>query len=159
MLTSLNFKSVSNLVWMACVLTLLVGCSGGNPNLTAVSGTVKANGEAVSEGEIMFFPSGGGRPARAQIGPDGRYELTSFKKGDGVPLGSHDVTITAYKTQRPNNAPEANDINEETEANMAEAKIVWLIPRKFSERATSTLTAEVKKGEPNEIDFDSADFE
>ena len=157
MLTSLNFKSILNSVWIAFALVLLVGCSGGNPNLTVVSGVVKANGEPVTEGEIMFYPTGG-RPAISQIGPDGRYELTSFKRGDGVPPGTHKVTISSYSTNG-NNAPAPTDINEETMADYREQKIVWLIPQKYSERSTSTLTAEVKAGEPNEINFDSADFE
>ena len=41
---------------------------------------------------------------------------------------------------------------------MAEDKIVWLIPRSYSELRTTPLTAEVEPGKATEINFDSADF-
>ena len=124
--------------------------------MTAVSGVVKAKGKPVTEGEVMFYPAAGGRPSMGTIGEDGRYELTSKKKGDGAVPGSYKVTISAAKTLNAVPAPESMD--DETEANMAEAKMIWLIPEKYSNLRTSTLTAEVEKGKANEINFDSADF-
>lgn len=67
--------------------------------------------------------------------------------------------VSAYITKHPNNAPAPNNINEETEANMAEARMLWLIPQKYSELRTTTLSAQVEHGKPMEINFDSADFE
>lgn len=151
-------KRIWTSIPIICTLVFFTGCTGQSKNLTAVSGTVKAKGKLVSAGEIMFYPSGGGRPAVSEIDSEGRYELTSFEKGDGVVPGSHKVTISVYDTKRPNNAPAPNSVEEETEANMAEAKIIWLIPSKYSELNTTTLTAEVEKGKAMEINFDSADF-
>lgn len=158
MVFSSSPKSTRSFVLLACTMGLLCGCFGSDSGLTVVSGVVKVNGEPATEGEIMFYPTSG-RPAMSQIRPDGTYELTSFKKGDGVTPGKHKVTISVNETIRPNNAAAPNDINEENAANMAEGKIVWLIPQKYSERNTTTLTAEVEAGKPNEINFDSADFE
>ena len=139
--------------------SFISGCSGGDPNLSVVNGTVKAKGEPVLSGEVMFYPTGGGRPAVGLIGPDGRYELTSFNKGDGVTPGRHKVTINANKLDRPNNAPSPTSVEEETAAYMDGVTITWLIPKKYSQLRTTTLTAEVAAGQPNEINFDSADFE
>lgn len=140
------------------VLSLVVGC-GGDPNMSAVSGTVKANGKAVSGGEIMFYPQGGGRPSVGVIDLDGQYELTSKRKGDGAAPGPYDVTITVFKSSSNSSPSVAESVEDETEADMLMEgeRVVWLIPMKYSELGTTTLTAEVKKGK-NEINFDSADF-
>jgi hypothetical protein len=124
-----------------------------------VSGIVKAEGEAVSEGQIMFYPDGGGRPAVSKIGPDGRYELTTFKGGDGVAPGSHKVTIFVQKTFLPKGVKEANSVEEETGPVWAREKVKWVIPKKYSARHSTNLTAQVEEGKSMEINFDSANFE
>lgn len=154
-----DFRPFWSTTLIVCTVALMAGCFGQGRDLTAVSGTVKANGKLVTEGQIMFYPAGGGRPAIGQIDSEGRYELSSYTKNDGVAAGKHKVTLSVYKTKRRNNLPAPNSVEEETEANMAEAKIIWLIPEKYSELFSSTLTAEVEKGKKNEINFDSADFE
>ena len=157
MFNRLSIKHIRNFALVAIYCAFVIGCSNDS-GLTSVSGIVTVDGKPVTEGTIMFYPTGG-RPAASQIAPDGSYELTSFKRGDGVPAGNHKVTISAYTTIRPKNAVAPTNINEETEANMAEGKIVWLVDKKYSKLQTSKITAEVKAGEPNEINFDSADFE
>ena len=144
---------------MACLLALFCGCGNKHPSLVGVKGIVKADGETVSDGQIMFLPTGGGRPASGPIGPDGQYELTSFKKGDGVPPGSYKVTINVHKTVGPDRDADVTDINDEAVGNDSVQKLVWVIPQKYSSRGSTTLKAEVKAGEDNEINFDSADFD
>lgn len=153
-----NSVQVSTFLMLSGILSLIAGCSG-NSNMQAVSGTIKAKGKVVTSGEVMFYPQGGGRPSVGIIGNDGGYELTSKKKGDGVAIGSYDVTITAIK-EKARRASAANSVEEETAADMLlqDERVTWVFPMKFSERRTSPLTAEVKAGEPNVIDFDSADF-
>ncbi len=152
----------SNSIWtfipLVFTIMLFAGCSGRAGSLTSVSGVVKANGKRVSQGEIMFYPSGGGRPAMGIIGPDGRYKLTSFKAGDGVVPGSHKVTITVQTSSLPKGVEEVNSVEEETSFSWERERVTWVIPEKYSVLHSTTLTAEVEKGKAMEINFDSADF-
>ena len=87
------------------------------------------------------------------IDADGRYQLTTFKPGDGAILGPHRVTIEAT---RVSNAPLPKTIQEEARqglfASGATYSIEWLVPEKYSRLTTSPLTAEVKSG-TNQVDF------
>ena len=157
MFNRLSIKHIRNFALVAIYCAFVIGCSNDS-GLTSVSGIVTVDGKPVTEGTIMFYPTGG-RPAASQIAPDGSYELSSFKSGSGVPATTRQVPVSTYTTSTPKIAQSPTYPNEETEANMAEGKIVWLVDKKYSKLQTSKITAEVKAGEPNEINFDSADFE
>src|SRR5262249_10644587 len=69
---------------VAVLLSGLAGCGGKYP----VRGTVTYDdGTPVTKGLVIFERVGGGPPvtARGEIQPDGRYELSTDKPGDGVP--------------------------------------------------------------------------
>jgi hypothetical protein len=125
-------------VWFAPV-----GCSD-QPATAVVKGKVTYNAKPVSSGTIMFVPAGAGPAATGEIQPDGTYTLTTFKDGDGAVLGSHAVMVTAFEG-RPDGLPEDKVFHAQE-----------LVPPKFSNTATSGLTAEVGKGE-NTINFDLTD--
>ena len=128
--------------------------------MSQVNGTVTADGELVTEGKVTFYPTGGGRPSHGTIGEDGTYTMMTEKLGDGVPPGSYKVTIEAKKKLGPEEVTPANLTPEELSEFVPKArKVVWVIPEKHSVLRSSTITAEVKPGEDNEINFDSADFE
>lgn len=97
-------------VLAAFALAAACGCGKKGPKTVRVSGTVKfADGQAPQVPEdgiarVVFQPvstgqPGAGQPASAQptktaygnIGPDGRFEMTSFKPGDGVIPGRYKV--------------------------------------------------------------------
>ncbi len=73
------------------------GCGDGKPSTdtslteATVTGVVKANGEPVTEGgTIAFNPSNYGRKVAArtaQIGPDGRYTITTYTGDNQVSYG------------------------------------------------------------------------
>lgn len=159
MQTRLNSVQVCTSLCLVGVLCLLAGCMGDS-KLAAVSGTIKYKGEVVPQGEVVFYPVGGGRPSIGSIDENGRYELTSKKKGDGVAPGAYKVSITAFKTiSRSKAGPAPQSVEEETEAFVnTKDRLVWIVPQEFSESRTTPLTAEVKKGIANEINFDPADF-
>jgi hypothetical protein len=134
------------------------GCGGG-PQLAPVTGRVTYAGKPVKEGRITFYPESG-RMALGTIS-DGVYTLTTFRPGDGALVGSHKVAIHATRVGPSSLAAPANA---EEEARLSRrggpgvrvivpGKVEWLVPEKYSEPATSGLTAEVKRG-PNDIDFD-----
>src|SRR5262249_5331682 len=100
---------------------------------------VTYNGKPVPNGTITFIPASG-QAATGEIGPDGSYELKTFRRGDGAVAGEHKVVIVAL---------------EDTSGKLPEQRggtPAARIPDKYTSVATTDLKAEVK-AEPNTIDF------
>jgi hypothetical protein len=75
------------------------GCKRTSPPGNAtVRGTVLFQGQPLAGGLIIFSPDqergGSGKPARGEIGPDGRYQLT-LVGSTSVPPGWYRVAIVA----------------------------------------------------------------
>ena len=89
----------------AAVVALPGGCSRKPlPGAATVRGKVTFQGQPLSGGLVVFSPDpdrgGSGKPARGEIGPDGRYELRLG--GDpAVPPGWYRVAIAASPTSAP----------------------------------------------------------
>jgi hypothetical protein len=83
--------------WRALSLALLLlGVLGCGPSMYPVRGKVILNdGTPVTTG-MVIFESKGEKPivARGDIKPDGSYELSTNKPGDGVPPGKYRVHVT-----------------------------------------------------------------
>lgn len=101
-------------------------CDSG-PKLTPVSGTVKIDGKPLTTGFIRFIPKKG-RPSGGTIDKDGRYEMSSRTKGDGVYEGELAVEVTSHTDKGQTRT--------------------WLIPEKYADFTTSGKTITV--GGPNE---------
>jgi len=88
--------------WMAllCLTTTLglVGC--GSEGLAPVKGLVTFDGKPITGGMLVFSPvdekSPGltGRPASAEVRPDGSYTLGTNRPSDGARVGRHRVGFT-----------------------------------------------------------------
>jgi hypothetical protein len=86
----------------ACLgLAIFSGCGDGKPsvdtshNEATVTGVVTANGVPVTGGTIYFNPSNSGRivPIKsAEIGPDGRYTITTYTGDNQVSYGGEVAT-------------------------------------------------------------------
>src|SRR5690242_9684854 len=113
------------------------GCSRG-PKTAPVRGRVTYKGRPVPNGTVAFIPDGG-TAATGEIGPDGAYTLTTFRKGDGAVLGAHKVVITALDAGK--------------EGETADTLPAPLIPVKYMNLTTTDLRAEVQDHE-NTINFD-----
>lgn len=96
------------------------GCGDGRPKRVPVSGQVLIDGKPLTWGFVRLLPENG-RPATGEIGPDGRFTLTTFEDGDGAVLGTHDVIVLA---------------NEQ----LSETTRRWHAPKKYTNAATSGLT-------------------
>jgi hypothetical protein len=75
---------------------VLLAAGGCGPRLYPVRGLVTyPDGRPVTEGLVVFESDGAGKPvtARGDIRPDGRYELSTFRPGDGVPPGKYHVLV------------------------------------------------------------------
>jgi hypothetical protein len=116
------------------LLALVSGCGmDKGPRLYPVKGMVRLNGEPGKDVNIMFtpvtLPEGGATPLSPAAVTDegGRFQLMSFKPGDGAPAGDYKVTII-YPMNRYNKHLLGID----------------RLKGKFADPKTSGLTAEVK---------------
>lgn len=126
---------------IAVVCSFLAGCSGGagTAPTAKVEGTVTYKGQPLATGTIVFYPANGrsasGEIKAGQIGP-----MTTFRDGDGVPLGANKITIEAY------DKPVA-DMN---------TKRTLITPKKYGSLTTTDLTADIKAG-TNKVTFELKD--
>jgi hypothetical protein len=81
---------------LAAALVLLLGVVGCGPRLYPVRGRVTyPDGKPVAEGMVVFEGQGPENrlTARGDVGADGRYELSTYKPGDGVLPGKYRVLV------------------------------------------------------------------
>lgn len=138
-------------------LAFAVGCGSGGPDLVPVSGRITIDDKPVTTGRIEFYPESG-RPAIGSIDEQGRYELKTYEPGDGAKPGKYCVTITSRII--PEEGPAYNSFEDEMQGISTKSKqavstsrqITWVVPRKYANRNSSDLIAEVRtSGE--DIDF------
>lgn len=103
----------------ATLLVVAAGCGGGRPGLVPVSGVVTIDGQPVTAGQVSLMPKGK-RSAIGRLDEKGRFTLSSYELGDGAPIGTHLVTVTAVEgvTERSNR---------------------WLAPKKYSNKLNANL--------------------
>jgi hypothetical protein len=117
--------SLLRLVPLAILALLATGCGDGRPKRVPVAGTVLIDGQPLTTGFVRVVPDNA-RPATGEIGPDGRFRLTTFEGEDGCVLGTHRVEVIAKQSQ-------------------GYTAIKWLTPRKYQDTTTSDLTIVVEK--------------
>jgi hypothetical protein len=70
------------------------GCGSGNPPAYPVSGTVRfEDGTPVRSGLVEFESVELAINARSEIGPDGSFQLTTWRVGDGAVAGKHRALV------------------------------------------------------------------
>lgn len=144
----LTAASVSQLCLLACCFAV-AGCGDSSaPRLAQVTGTVTYQGKPLAGAYVSFAPEEPGqRAASGSTDASGKYRLTTFTNFDGAVLGKHRVMIRGEEPpDDPNKA--ADDIT------LKRGKL--LTPRKYTDPATSGLTAEVAD-KSNVFDFTLTD--
>jgi hypothetical protein len=126
---------------LGCLLA--TGCSDGMKT-APVKGTLTYKGKPVPNGTITFIPEGNGPAATGEIRPDGTFELTTYKKGDGAVLGKHTVMIVAIQDQSDRLPEDRSPLPPP------------IVPAKYLSNQTSGLKAEVRD-QSNTVDFDLTD--
>lgn len=133
------------LAGFAMLVVVAGGCGGGVdlPNRAKVSGKVTLDSQPINRGTVIFTPDNSrgttGPPAYGQIGPDGKYELTTDRSGpggDGAVVGFHKVAVQAREDVAPGEI----------------AKL--LVPARYEDPDRSGLTGEVKAVQTNEINLE-----
>ena len=77
---------------LLCV-AFLAGCSDSE-GLGRVTGVVTLDGKPLSEANVEFVPSAGGRPSTAVTDSEGRYELLYTMTEKGAAIGEHKVIVS-----------------------------------------------------------------
>lgn len=87
---------------IAGVLTsalILAGCGGGGevanlPETVPVTGTVIYSGSPIEEGTVTFYPQEvKANPATGVLSAGGKFELSTYERGDGAVPGTHKVVV------------------------------------------------------------------
>jgi hypothetical protein len=118
-----------------CLVLAAAGCRRNQPALAPVTGRVFYRGQPLTGGTIVFTPDpdrgGSGPLACAEIGPDGRYALSSGRHKGAVP-GWHRITVAA--------GPPAGKDQPAT------------LPRRFSDPELCGKCVEVKPNQTNVLE-------
>lgn len=139
------------------ILLLAVGgCGRSRPRNVLVAGSITLDGKPVAGCNIAFHPANGGRPAVGMSDWIGRYELSTHKRGDGAPPGRYQISVNLFRPTRParSKSPTGTDKATPVVESPPPAEMVWLVPKRYSDPATSGLSAEIPECASTEISFE-----
>jgi hypothetical protein len=128
-------RSVVSVLVVAATLALS-GCGG--PSSSSVSGKVTLGGQPVTKASVNFFNAKTGVAASAPLGADGSYKIT-----ENLPAGSYAVSIV----------PLADVSRPPMPGQAAAEATVSPVPGKYQSDASSGLTADVKPGTTEGLNF------
>ena len=130
------------------IIAAAAGCgSDGLPGMVAIQGTVTYKGEPLTHGTVLYLPKdGSGRQARGEIQPDGRFELTTLRAGDGAQVGEYSIVVIALQ-------PHPGEDRAAIEAAGGIIERGYVIPEKYTNRDTSGLSDTVDKNHSGEKDI------
>jgi hypothetical protein len=117
-----------------------------------VTGTVLRMGQPVAGASVIFEPVGDTPAATGDTDASGRFQLTTFDKGDGAVPGEYKVAVRKVEVMGGNLPADAPD---DLERPPPDEK--WLLPVKYGHTSSSSLTANVKADAENDFKFELAD--
>ena len=117
------------MVLSVVLLAAAIGCGDGMPKRVPIAGTVTLNGKPLERGFVQVVPKSG-PAATGEIGPGGKFRLTTINDNDGCILGTHEVAIIANESQGPN-------------------AMKWYAPKHYADASTSGLTLAVSEPKDN----------
>jgi hypothetical protein len=112
------------------------GCGGDRVPLAEVEGKVLYRGKPLAFGRVLFQPASG-PVAVAKIQADGTFRVATYEHGQGAIIGKNRVQIRCYQSDAPGAAEPVEGTKDKL-----------LIPRKYTDVATSGLAVEVKEDNP-----------
>lgn len=125
--------------------------------MVKVTGTITLDGEPVAGAHVSFSPNTNSPPAFAVSDSRGRYELRTFDPGDGAIPGKYGISVTKEVreggTEFDSEAALEASIEEHGRRPLAR-KTVNVLPKKYSTKETSGLTAEINVAKKNRFDLE-----
>lgn len=107
----------------AAAALLLPGCWNSGPEMVPVAGTVTVDGKPLTVGQVMVSPDGH-RPAVGVLDQNGRFQLSSYKLGDGVVKGTHPAAVMSVEQ-------------------LTEKSLRWHAPKKYANKAQSGIVLQI----------------
>ncbi|WP_437206543.1 hypothetical protein [Planctomicrobium sp. SH664] len=163
-------------VWMtsaAIVLTVMTGCTRedkwtrNRPKRVPVTGEILYKGKPLAEAVVTFTCTDAGRSASATTDANGKFNLSTFERGDGAVPGSQRVSISRFEVDFPGTklvGMTAAEVNEAIAKmpvaavdSLPPARARWLIPERYGSPDTSKLTVEVLESGENHFHFELQD--
>lgn len=141
------------------VVSLVAGCSDGGPAnrkpTKKVTVIVMYKGSPLENANVTFINQGGEpAPAYGKTDAQGKAKMKTYVEGDGAVVGTHKVLIEKSESV----GGQTVDVDDpKYNPNAPPPTVKYHLPQKFSNPATSGLTAEVKDSGPNEFTFDLKD--
>lgn len=119
------------------------GCGKQGLETTEVTGTVRVDGKAYTQGgSIVFQPEGKGKQASGEIRSDGSFMLSTYTPGDGAIVGKHKVLVMP---------PPVADIGDDQVPSRPPASPLY---EAMAKTPAADLVVEVKSGKANQLDID-----
>jgi len=142
-----RIRCAGRLAASVSMLALCAGCGDGLPKTIPVSGSVRYQGEPLTDGTVVFHPHEipeglPRRTAHGRLQPDGTFTLTTFRAGDGAVPGTYRVTIHSYLSE-----PASSDDDQNP------GEYVWRIPQRYGDPSRSGLTADVSPEAQQPLEF------
>ena len=131
-------------IFALTVLALISGCNSPPYEVAVVKGVVKFDGKPLTEGSVTFSPLASGenkkvgKPAFADLMPDGSFTLSTYSLFDGAVVGIHRASISTGADESYTYDEKGNRVPVVTDVPFGHVSI---FNRKF----------EVKAGEENEF--------
>ncbi len=145
------------------ILIGVVGCgSSGDPDRPKTAPTsviVTYNGQPASGATVTFHPASSQQQGAVAItDAQGRAEMWTFDPGDGVIPGAYKVTVSKVTAgSLPDPDTTSPEEYKRLEEQLASQPPKHELPEKYSNAATSGLTADVAESGDNNITFDLKD--
>lgn len=144
----------------ACALAIVVaGCSktASVEGVVKTSGVVTWQGAPVAGASVTFYPDGaGGQAAAGTTDAQGKYELTTLNAKDGAKPGTYKVMISKMEASGPGATMSQEEQTKylEQHGSPPPTEVKNILPQQYAEVTTTPLTATVKDGGVNEINFE-----
>ena len=93
----------NRLAYLFLLCLLLLGCTTKGPDIVPVHGTVTFNGgPCPNSGMVLFAPISAAegmslRPGSGNFDTDGKFQVTSFERGDGLIPGTYRVRVECWE--------------------------------------------------------------
>ncbi len=133
---------VTRLLLAPLLLITVAGCSGDELKLVPVEGHVTLDGQPVADAGVCFEPVDGGPVGSATTDAGGYFSINTANR-PGAISGKHYVTLTKQRML---------GLNSDGSLGLNGVTVEWIVPQRYTKKATSGLTADV--GEQTTFRFD-----
>jgi len=96
--------SFASALLLTSLTVIFTGCGSSESAGSTASGVVTVDGNPLESGLLQFYPQGEGRPAFAQIGDGGAFEVATTAGISGVAPGVYRVAVQ-YEAEEGNKLP------------------------------------------------------